>query len=254
MTSSVASVSRLCQLLWLPVVFVVWFASNVAINLYNKWVLAKTDFHFPLTLSCTNKTVGWLGSLVVLKVAAMCGTASLPSLDSLLSQFKRPLVHAHGVTTAINIGLNNWSLVLISITLNQLIRSTVPLPTAVLSTLLEGRRYSAHVYASMCIVVLGVVLASSGALEASPLGLVLASLSVLSAATWGARPGEHTLAARATSDSQLPSPICRGALGLAAAEARRGEARRDRARLRLEPHLHRDSGAASASPRGAAAA
>ena len=105
---------------------------------YNKWILSRTGFHFPLTLTATNKLIGWVGALAVLRFSAGSATY-FPSLESLASQFKRPLVHAHGLITALNIGLNNWSLLWLSITINQLIKSVVPLPTAALSVCLERK-------------------------------------------------------------------------------------------------------------------
>ena len=51
-------------------------------------------------------------------------------------------MHLQGLFTALNIGLNNWSLLLITLTLNQVLKSTTPLPTALLSVLLEGKRFS----------------------------------------------------------------------------------------------------------------
>ena len=95
------------------------------------------------------------------------------------------MVHAHGIITALNIGLNNWSLVMLSITINQLIKSVVPLPTAALSILLERKSYSWHVYASMLVLVLGTALASTAPnAEANLPGVLLCLGSVLCAAAW----------------------------------------------------------------------
>ena len=132
----------------LGVVFAMWFVVNVAINWFNKWVLSRTRFHFPLVLTCSNKLIGWLGALLVLRTGFGGATAGFPSIASLRDHFRRPLVHTHGVITALNIGLNNWSLLMLSITINQLIKSVVPLPTAALSVLLERKTYSGCVRAS----------------------------------------------------------------------------------------------------------
>lgn len=164
----------------LVIVFVVWFAGNIIINLYNKFILSKTGFAFPLTLTCSNKLIGWLGSITMLS----CNNG-LPDPRVLYSQFRRPMVHAHGIVTALNIGLNNWSLVLVSLTINQLIKSLAPLPTAALSTALEGKSYSWHVYGSMCVLVFGTLLASAApGAEATWLGVFLCFGSVMSGAAW----------------------------------------------------------------------
>ena len=102
-----------------------------------QYVLSRTGFSFPLTLTCSNKFIGWLGSISLLSLHG-----GLPDPQLLFEQFRRPLVHAHGFVTALNIGLNNWSLLLLSITINQLIKSVAPLPTAALSVMFEGKTYS----------------------------------------------------------------------------------------------------------------
>ena len=39
------------------VVFTVWLGANVAINSFNKYVLSRTHFRFPILLTATNKLV-----------------------------------------------------------------------------------------------------------------------------------------------------------------------------------------------------
>lgn len=166
------------------VVFFTWFVSNITINLYNKFVLSKAHFHFPILLTMTNKAIGWLGSIVVMYISSRLGSSKLPEVSSLLHQFRRPMVHAHGVLTAFNIGFNNWSLLTISITLNQLIKSAAPLPTAGLSVALEGKSYPWQIYASMSVVVLGTGLAAIGSASFDAAGVIFCLLSVLASAGW----------------------------------------------------------------------
>ena len=71
---------------------------------------------------------------------------------------------------ALNIGLNNWSLVFISLSINQLLRSIVPLPVAALSTVFENKRFGWQVWASMGVVCVGAMLASYGSGNASIFG------------------------------------------------------------------------------------
>jgi drug/metabolite transporter (DMT)-like permease len=117
--------------------FTTWLALNIALNYYNKWVLSETNFRFPFLLTTVNKTVG-----LFIAVSLLMLRKGLPKPQELAGQFKRPLVHVQGVFTALNIGSNNWSLMLITLTLNQVLKATVPLPTALLSVLMEGKSYS----------------------------------------------------------------------------------------------------------------
>lgn len=165
-------------------IFIIWFVNNLAINFYNKWLLGKTDFSFPLTYTTTNKTIGWLASLTVLSISACRGTGSFPPPAKLRKQFTRPMIHIHGIFTALNIGFNNWSLVFISLSINQLLRSVVPLPTAVLSTAFEKKTFNWQVWASMVVVCLGAMLASAGSGDATAVGVLICLGSVLSGAAW----------------------------------------------------------------------
>ena len=85
---------------------------------------------------------------------------------------------------ALNIGLNNWSLVFISLSINQLLRSIVPLPTAALATVFENKRFNWQVWASMGVVCVGAMLASYGSGNASFLGIFVCLGSVFSGAAW----------------------------------------------------------------------
>ena len=85
---------------------------------------------------------------------------------------------------ALNIGLNNWSLVFISLSINQLLRSIVPLPTAALATIFENKRFNWQVWASMGVVCVGAMLASYGSGNASFLGILVCLGSVFSGAAW----------------------------------------------------------------------
>jgi len=160
--------------------FTGWLALNLGLNYYNKWVLSETDFRFPFFLTLVNKSVG-----LCVAITALFFKEGLPKPQDLAAQFSRPIVHAYGVMTALNIGMNNWSLLLITLTLNQIIKATIPLPTALLSKLVEGKTFSWHLYGSMAVLVGGVVMSSVGAFGAEPvLGIVVCLISVLSTAAW----------------------------------------------------------------------
>jgi len=90
----------------------------------------------------------------------------------------------------INITCNNASLVHLSLSVNQIVKSCVPLPTLILSVAFERdangkpKSYSCGVLASLLATVLGSVLAVYGNPEASPFGLVLVIISTLAVALW----------------------------------------------------------------------
>ena len=168
------------------VVFTVWLVTNISINLYNTYVLSKTHFKFPILLTGTNKLIGWLGSIAVMLIGPRFKpeAKAFPERAVIAQQITRPMVIIHGVLTAVNIGFNNWSLVTISLSLNQLIKSTTPLPTAFLSVVLEKKTFSWQVWASMAVVVLGTALAAIGNVSFAWGGALLCVISVFASAGW----------------------------------------------------------------------
>ena len=166
--------------LHLIAVFVGWFVLNIGLSYYNSYVLSHTNFRYAFLLTLINKVVGFFVAITLMLVRR-----GLPKPGEVLGQFLRPMVHVQGVMTALNIGLNNWSLVFISLTMNQVLRSTVPLPTAALSMLLEGKYFSWHLWASMLLLISGCVLAAWGAMGNEPiLGILVALGSVFATAMW----------------------------------------------------------------------
>jgi len=154
-------------------------------------VLSKGGFAFPVLLTCTNKLIGWLGSILVMVIGAKSrrcgGTQGLPPWSTAKVQFARSMVIWHGILTAANLGFNNWSLVTISLALNQLIKSTAPLPTALLSMVMEKKSFSWQVWGSMMVVVVGTGLAAAGEIDFSDHtweGALLCVLSVFGSAGW----------------------------------------------------------------------
>jgi len=160
--------------------FIAWLVLNLGLNYYNKWVVSETNFRFPFLLTTTNKVVG-----LCVAVTIMYCKKGMPKPQELLEQFMRPLVHAQGIATALNIGLNNWSLMMITLTLNQVLKATVPLPTAALSLIFEGKTFSWQLYGSMAVLVTGCVLAAAGSMgDEEVAGIIICIGSILATAAW----------------------------------------------------------------------
>jgi len=161
-----------------------WLLCNVSINYFNSYVLGHTNFHYPFLFSLCNKAI----SIFVLSGATTMNrlVRGMPlEADKVWEQLKRPSVLAFGTLTGVNVGLNNWSLMLMTLTLNQVIKSATPLPTALLSILFEGKQFGWQLYASMSVLVVGCVLAAWGAFDQDFwLGILLCVISVLLTSAW----------------------------------------------------------------------
>jgi len=121
-----------------------------------------------------------LGTCVIM---AMYRPASgWPNLKQLW-QYKLALISIASCTV-LNIALNNASLTLISLFLNQVIKATAPMPTMLFSVLFEGKRYGWKLIISCAVIVGGTILAvpmgcSSEDVDLS--GVVIVMISTLAA-------------------------------------------------------------------------
>lgn len=99
------------------VMLVVTFLSlNSVLNLSNKWVLSTYGFRFPLTLTTCHMAFSFCALLPVM--------LRTPHVDKHWETIKAQQLGllAIGTFMAANIALNNYSLVLITLSLNQVIR------------------------------------------------------------------------------------------------------------------------------------
>jgi len=83
---------------------------------------------------------------------------------------------------AINTGLNNTSLLYLTLSANQIIRALLPAVCAVFATFIEGKKYSHAQWGTMFILVVGVILALVDNPTFDELGTILCLISVIGAA------------------------------------------------------------------------
>lgn len=87
------------------------------------------------------------------------------------------------VCTSLNIGLNNASLTMVSLFVNQVIKACAPLPSMIFSYLFANKRYSYAIIASVLSICAGSVLADFNNLlhgvDSKLLGVVLCLISLL---------------------------------------------------------------------------
>lgn len=83
---------------------------------------------------------------------------------------------------AINTGLNNSSLLYLTLSANQIIRALLPATCAVFATFIEGKRYTGLQWFTMFILVIGVILALLDNPSFDELGTILCLISVIGAA------------------------------------------------------------------------
>eukprot|EP00192_Tetraselmis_astigmatica_P025118 CAMPEP_0117698506 /NCGR_PEP_ID=MMETSP0804-20121206/29794_1 /TAXON_ID=1074897 /ORGANISM="Tetraselmis astigmatica, Strain CCMP880" /LENGTH=326 /DNA_ID=CAMNT_0005512819 /DNA_START=352 /DNA_END=1329 /DNA_ORIENTATION=- len=131
-----------------------YLSLNSGLNMMNRWILGVYRFQFPILLSMVH--------------LLFCFTVLTPMM--FLQRFRslhRPTLQKQwlgllviGVCFALNIGLNNTSLVTISLSLNQVIRSSLPVVVAVFAIFIERKVPTRMEMASLLLLTVGVMVAA----------------------------------------------------------------------------------------------
>lgn len=132
---------------------------NIGLNEFNSWALkkppAQPGFNFPVFYTMFHMVASCLGTTVI-----MCfrpPETGYPNARQFWV-YKYVLI-LNSACSTLNISLNNVSLTLISLFLNQVIKATAPAPTLVLSAIIEGKRFTWPVIISTALIITGTVLA-----------------------------------------------------------------------------------------------
>ena len=158
---------------WLVVTLVVltYGCLSVGFNLYNSFLLRIVPgFKFPVVYTTTHMLAGFTGASVLI-FGFKAGTVSW---DRFSSKW-RPLLLLACLRSG-TIVLNNWSLVLIDLTLNKVIKSTVPVFVVFFSMVVEKKKYSWQIIVTLMFLILGTILSClhSSANGNNPLGVMMA--------------------------------------------------------------------------------
>jgi len=167
------------------VVLVTWLSLNIGLNFFNKEVFSeRVGFTFPIFFTMFHMVASFFGGAILI-FGFKAGSVTKAHWTDY--KYRIMLLSLLFVT---NISCNNASLVHLSLSVNQIVKSCVPLPTMILSVAFERdangqpKSYSKGVIVSLLITVLGSVLAVYGNPEASPFGLALVIISTLAVALW----------------------------------------------------------------------
>merc|ERR1711871_47964 len=129
-----------------------FWCGNVGLNVYNKWLFGKGNFKVPLFVTISHQLYCFLGAL------AMKFT---PFYERTPITSKKMAVQLSTISLffAVNVGLNNSSLLYLTLSANQIIRALLPAICAVFATFIEGKRYDLKQWSTMIVLVMGVILA-----------------------------------------------------------------------------------------------
>ena len=130
---------------------ILYFFFNLSLTLYNK--IALVSFPFPWTLTCIHSLCASIGSYTCYRRGYFKRTVNINRRDHLT-------LVAYSSLYTINIAVSNLSLNLVSVPTHQVVRSTTPLFTILISIVLYKKTYLREIYLSLIPVILGVCLAT----------------------------------------------------------------------------------------------
>lgn len=164
---------------WQPFLCVVsWMALSVYLNLFNKWLFQEADFKFPVFLTQFHMIANFTGALFLIFCV---GHASL-NWDGYKKNPGRMTVLS--ILFVFKITTNNTSLLTISLTINQMLKSTLPFLMCVLSVLFESKRFNSKIWMSCFLVILGTCLTVYKNPEWDIEGFIWALFSLFGAAAY----------------------------------------------------------------------
>ena len=111
----VAGATKCQHFLEYAILIVLYLTLNSSLNIMNRWALGIYGFSFPILLTICHMMFGFSVLLPV-----MVANRKLQHIETLARQWRGLL--CIGVFMALNVSLNNLSLVQISLSLNQVIR------------------------------------------------------------------------------------------------------------------------------------
>jgi len=146
-----------------------WLFLNILCTLMNKALFQFAEFYFPITLSSIHMFFSFFGSYFMLRYEKL-------DRVRVSSPWQIGVVFSLSVVFCLNITVSNISLRLITISLSQVIRSTIPAFAMVLSFLILKKNYSMSQIWTIIFVCGGVAMATMGEVEFNVLGTTFAFL------------------------------------------------------------------------------
>ncbi|KAL9023698.1 MAG: hypothetical protein Q9180_008137, partial [Flavoplaca navasiana] len=155
-------------------VLLVYFAFNLGLTLYNKAVMIKVSFPFPFLLTALHAASGMVGTQVLLSR----GVFTLKNLTGR----DTAMLSAFSILYTANIAVSNVSLSMVTVPFHQTVRALTPVFTVAIYRIVFHGIYGTDTYISLVPVIMGVMLASYGDLNATILGFVMTMLGTILAA------------------------------------------------------------------------
>lgn len=154
-------------------IIVAYLALNMSINLLNKYIISRTGFAFPLAISLSHMVF----SIVFLTPLMLSDKYRYLHCNTLRNNALG--IAVIGVSFSINLAMNNFSLTLISLSLNQMIRSSIPVVTAACSVVIDRVVPTKREFLALVAITLGICTVLAKDVHANTAGVTLCAISTV---------------------------------------------------------------------------
>lgn len=151
----------------------VYLCLNMSINLLNKYIISMTGFAFPLALSLAHMVFSILVLLPMMLRGSYRGLHVNTWRKNALG------LAVIGASFSANLAFNNYSLTLISLSLNQMIRASIPVVTVVCSILIEHAMPTRREVAALAAIMVGVCAVLAEDVHAHAVGVAACIVSTV---------------------------------------------------------------------------
>lgn len=154
-------------------VIVLYLSLNMSINLLNKFIISRMGFSFPLAISLAHMV---FTIAVLLPVMLSDGYRTLHTCTLRNNASGIAVI---GVCFSTNLAFNNYSLTLISLSLNQMIRASIPVVTVLCSVLIERVMPTGREVLSLVVITMGLCAVLVEDVHANTMGVVFCIVSTV---------------------------------------------------------------------------
>lgn len=183
-----------------PMYLVLWFIMNVVITLYCKAVFSVYKFPYPIIMTTIHLIFTYLG-------VQLCNAAGL-FVPKALPSSHYPTILWFSVIFTANIWLSNASLMAVSVNLHQVVRTTIPLFTMIISAFVWNEKYPLTVLPSVLLVIVGVAATVKGDLDFDAFGMTIVVLGCLLSSLKGLMTQKTQVGALGLSSLDLLRYLC----------------------------------------------
>eukprot|EP01053_Blabericola_migrator_P007106 Blabericola_migrator_1__7105@NODE_35_length_17941_cov_94_946347_g31_i0_p6_GENE_NODE_35_length_17941_cov_94_946347_g31_i0NODE_35_length_17941_cov_94_946347_g31_i0_p6_ORF_typecomplete_len394_score49_06TPT/PF03151_16/1_4e53UAA/PF08449_11/1_6e18EamA/PF00892_20/1_4e05EamA/PF00892_20/0_18CRTlike/PF08627_10/0_0023Nuc_sug_transp/PF04142_15/0_045SLC35F/PF06027_12/1_6e03SLC35F/PF06027_12/0_0077PhoLip_ATPase_N/PF16209_5/0_042PUNUT/PF16913_5/1_5Trp_oprn_chp/PF09534_10/1_8e04Trp_oprn_chp/PF09534_10/6_6e02Trp len=192
--------------LWSPsnkvanIYFIAWFILNIVITLTSKAMFANFKFPYPMMLTAVHFSFTALGSQIAAWLHLYDAVTITPKNIAGLFWFS--------LVFTVNIWLSNYALLVVSVAVHQVFRTTIPLFTMLLSLVVYREIYPLRMLPSVLLVIVGVAATVWGDMDVTVYGGVIVAVGCAFSSLKGLMSQKAQIGAQGLETFDLLRAVC----------------------------------------------